>query len=184
MKHPTQKWEDYQRVILWQYVLSVFVFVFFCGGGCVYHLSLGVSFLHSLKRPSKGGHRIRLFSLLRPDTAIRFVVFDQTVEAQKGGQGINDWLRPKGEFSEIRYSTISKKKITTTTTTVPPVDFCSGGLTEQEIGFEWQRLHRLNVGFQQVRRTEVDTRWLLGLHVTTACIQTQGGAFFFLLFSN
>lgn len=64
---------------------------FFCGGGGgVYHLSLGVSFLHSLKRPSKGGHRIRLFSLLRPDTAIRFVVFDQTVEAQQGGQGIND----------------------------------------------------------------------------------------------
>lgn len=72
-------------------ICFVFVCVFFlCGGGGVYHLSLGVSFLHSLKRPSKGGHRIRLFSLLRPDTAIRFVVFDQTVEAQQGGQGIND----------------------------------------------------------------------------------------------
>lgn len=31
-------------------------------------------------------------------------------------------------------------------------------LTEQEIGFEWQRFHRLNVAFEQVRRTEVDTR--------------------------
>lgn len=31
-------------------------------------------------------------------------------------------------------------------------------LTEREIGFEWQRFHRLNVAFEQVRRTEVDTR--------------------------
>lgn len=115
------------------------------------------SVLPFLKLLSKARRRIHLFSLFRPEEAIRLVVLDQTVEAQQGGQGINVRLQLKGEFSEIRYSTISKKNTTTTmTSTVQPADFCSGGLTEQETGFEWQKFRRPLV-FLQVRRTEVDT---------------------------